>query len=78
MIVPFIKNCSGELERKIVLVVDASLQQQLQSWQRKPPVPSASFKAIGKQLAKLLEAIQVLNRDQIQQIKKQDLLISTF
>jgi len=48
----------GELERKIVLVVDASLQQQLQSWLRKPPVPSPSFKAIGKQLAKLLEAIQ--------------------
>jgi hypothetical protein len=47
------------LERKIVQVVDASLQQQLQSWQRKPPVPSPSFKAIGKQLAKLLEAIQV-------------------
>ena len=43
-----------------MLVVDAALQQQLQSWQRKPPVPSASFKAIGKQLAKLLEAIQVV------------------
>ncbi len=53
---------AGELERKIVLVVDAALQQQLQSWQRKPPVPSASFKAIGKQLAKLLEAIQVEGR----------------
>jgi hypothetical protein len=55
-------DCAGELERKIVLVVDAALQQQLQSWQRKPPVPSASFKAIGKQLAKLLEAIQVRGR----------------
>eukprot|EP00092_Neocalanus_flemingeri_P002039 GFUD01002176.1.p1 GENE.GFUD01002176.1~~GFUD01002176.1.p1 ORF type:complete len:961 (-),score=279.08 GFUD01002176.1:193-3075(-) len=48
----------GELERKIVLIVDAALNQQLANWERKPPVPSASFKAIGKQLTKFHEAIQ--------------------
>ena len=30
----------------------------LHSWERRPPVPSPSFKAIGKQLSKLLEAVQ--------------------
>ena len=30
----------------------------INSWERKPPVPSPSFKAIGKQLSKLLEAVQ--------------------
>ena len=49
----------GEVERKIVQIVDAALSQQLGSWERRPPVPSASFKAIGKQLTKLLEAVQV-------------------
>ena len=49
----------GELERKIVQIVDAALQQQLIGWERKPPVPSNTFKAIGKQLLKLNEAIQV-------------------
>jgi len=48
----------GELERKIIQIVDAALQHQLASWERKPPVPSPSFKAIGKQLSKLLEAVQ--------------------
>jgi len=48
----------GELERKIVQIVDAALSQQLASWERIPPVPSSSFKAIGKQLTKLLEAVQ--------------------
>ena len=68
----------GELERKIIQIVDAALQHQLarypstfnmhisqpsshiliDSWERKPPVPSPSFKAIGKQLSKLLEAVQ--------------------
>jgi len=48
----------GEIERKIIQIVDAALQQQLASWERRPPVPSPSFKAIGKQLSKLLEAVQ--------------------
>jgi len=48
----------GELGRKIVQIVDAALSQQLSSWERRPPVPSSSFKAIGKQLTKLLEAVQ--------------------
>jgi len=48
----------GELERKIIQIVDAALQQQLNGWERRPPVPSSSFKAIGKQLTKLHEAIQ--------------------
>ena len=30
----------------------------IHSWERRPPVPSPSFKAIGKQLSKLLEAVQ--------------------
>ena len=49
----------GELERKIVQIVDAALQQQLNTWERRPPVPSNTFKNIGKQLTKLLEGVQV-------------------
>lgn len=61
----------SELKRKIVEVVDAALQQQLSTWQRKPPVPSASFKSIGKQLTKLLESIQdVMPSDQVNQLFK--------
>jgi len=48
----------SELDRKIVQIADSSLNQQLSSWDRKPPVPSNSFKNINKQLNKLLEAIQ--------------------
>jgi len=48
----------GELEKKIVQIVDAALHQQLANWEHKPPVPSPSFKAIGKQLTKFHEAIQ--------------------
>ena len=47
-----------ELDKKITQVVDAALSQQLGNWERKPPVPSESFKAIGKQLAKFHEAVQ--------------------
>ena len=32
----------GELERKIVQIVDAALQQQLNTWERRPPVPIRS------------------------------------
>jgi len=61
----------SELKRKIVEVVDAALQQQLSTWQRKPPVPSQSFKSIGKQLTKLLESIQdVMPSDQVSQLFK--------
>ena len=49
----------GELERKILQIVDVTIQQQLNGWQKKPPVPSTCFKAIGKQLLKFHEAIQV-------------------
>ena len=48
----------AELDKKITQVVDAALNQQLGNWERKPPVPSESFKAIGKQLAKFHEAVQ--------------------
>jgi len=59
----------GELVRKISQIVDAALQQQLSTWERRPPVPSNSFKAIGKQLSKLHEAVQdVLPGVQINQI----------
>ena len=47
-----------ELDKKITQVVDAALSQQLGNWERKPPVPSESFKAIGKQLSKFHEAVQ--------------------
>ena len=48
----------AELDKKIIQVVDAALNQQLANWERKPPVPSESFKAIGKQLTKFHEAVQ--------------------
>jgi len=48
----------GELDRKIQQIVDAAMQVQLATWQRKPPVPSNSFKSIGKQLTKFHEAVQ--------------------
>ena len=47
----------GELEKKMVQIVDAALNQQLANWELKPPVPSACFKSIGKQLTKFHEAI---------------------
>ena len=47
-----------ELDKKITQVVDAALSHQLGNWERKPPVPSESFKAIGKQLSKFHEAVQ--------------------
>ena len=47
----------AELDKKIVQVVDAALNQQLANWERRPPVPSDSFKAIGKQLTKFHEAV---------------------
>ena len=45
----------AELDKKIIQVVDAALNQQLANWERKPPVPSESFKSIGKQLTKFHE-----------------------
>ena len=48
----------GELERKVIEIVDAAMTQQLANWQLKPPVPSQSFKSIGKQLTKFHEAIK--------------------
>jgi len=48
----------AELEKKIVQIVDAALNQQLANWECKPPVPSNSFKAIGKQLTKFHEGIE--------------------
>ena len=48
----------AELDKKIIQVVDAALNQQLANWERRPPVPSDSFKAIGKQLTKFHEAVQ--------------------
>ena len=39
-------------------VMDAALNQQLSGWTRKPPVPSESFRGIGKQLSKFHEAVQ--------------------
>ena len=47
-----------ELEKKIVQIVDAAINQQLANWELRPPVPSTSFKSIGKQLTKFHEAIQ--------------------
>jgi len=47
----------AELDKKIIQVVDAALNQQLANWERKPPVPSESFKSIGKQLTKFHEAV---------------------
>jgi len=47
----------GELERKMVQIVDEALNQQIAAWQLKPPVPSPSFQSIGKQMTKLYEAI---------------------
>jgi len=52
------KEHLGEVERKILQIVDVTIQQQLNSWEKKPPVPSSCFKAIGKQLLKFHEAIQ--------------------
>ena len=48
----------AELDKKMIQVVDAALNQQLANWERRPPVPSESFKAIGKQLTKFHEAVQ--------------------
>jgi len=48
----------GELERKIIEIVDTALSQQLVNWTLKPPVPSQSFQSIGKQLTKFHEAIK--------------------
>merc|ERR1719420_1881113 len=42
----------GEIERKMIQIVDDALVQQLDSWQLQPPVPSLSFQSIGKQLTK--------------------------
>ena len=39
----------AEHDKKIIQVIDAVLNQQLTKWESKPPVPSESFKAIGKQ-----------------------------
>ena len=47
----------GEIERKMIQIVDDALVQQLDSWQLQPPVPSPSFQSIGKQLTKFYEAI---------------------
>ena len=47
----------GEIERKIIQIVDDALTQQLENWQLQPPVPSPSFQSIGKQLTKFYEAI---------------------
>jgi len=47
----------GEIERKIIQIVDDALTQQLDNWQLQPPVPSPSFQSIGKQLTKFYEAI---------------------
>ena len=47
-----------ELDKKITQVVDAALNYQLANWAMKPPLPSDSFKAIGKQLTKFHEAVQ--------------------
>ena len=52
------KEHLSELDKKIIQVVDAALNHQLGNWERKPPVPSESFKAIGKQLSKFHEAVQ--------------------
>ena len=49
-----------ELDKKITQVVDAALNYQLANWAMKPPLPSDSFKAIGKQLTKFHEAVQDL------------------
>merc|ERR1712240_291346 len=47
----------GELERKMVQIVDEALNQQIAAWQLKPPVPSPSFQSIGRQMTKFYEAI---------------------
>merc|ERR1719233_1555060 len=47
----------GEIERKMIQIVDDALTQQLNNWQLQPPVPSPSFQSIGKQLAKFYEVI---------------------
>lgn len=53
-----LKNHSDEVEQKILVVVDALLINQLSNWQpNSNQLPSANFKAICRQLTKLMESV---------------------
>ncbi|XP_002736560.1 vacuolar protein sorting-associated protein 54-like [Saccoglossus kowalevskii] len=46
-----------EISCKLVAIMDSAFEKQLSKWEVKAPVPSASFRAICKQINKLHEAI---------------------
>lgn len=55
-----------EIESKMVTVVQVLVNNQLDAWEAKPPIPSQSFRNISRNFVKLHEAIaQVLPIEQI-------------
>jgi vacuolar protein sorting-associated protein 54 len=55
-----------ELENKMVTIVTTLVNQQLDTWEARPPIPSQSFRNISRSFVKLHEAIaQVLPIEQI-------------
>ena len=47
----------AEIENKLICLLSDMAEHALSSWEIKPPVPSAAFRAITKQMAKFHEAI---------------------
>lgn len=55
-----------EVESKMLMIVGSLVNQQLNNWDARPPIPSQSFRNISRHFVKLHEAIaQVLPMDQI-------------
>lgn len=50
-------NHIAEIESKLLSLLTEMAESHLSTWEIKPPVPSAAFRAISKQMAKLHEAI---------------------
>lgn len=58
-----------EISNKLVTIMESMVDQQLSRWEVKAPMPSACFRAICKQMAKLHEAIiEILPQNQVRNI----------
>ena len=60
------KNHSEEVEQKILVVVDSLLTNQLSNWQPSNQLPSPNFKAICRQLTKLMESVNDIWSPEVQ------------